>query len=99
MSFPLNLVVFVHILGFSKAPLKSQAHQSTNLFTSAATNQRGCPKGRSFVKLRSYFQRVRGDRVLYCIQVFIIIVPLNSHRQTEALLVRLAPRKETSFKK
>jgi len=29
----------------------------------------------------------------------IYIAPLNSHRQTEALLVRLAPRKETSFKK
>src|SRR6218665_869363 len=29
----------------------------------------------------------------------IYIAPLSSHRQTEALLVRLAPRKETSFKK
>src|SRR6218665_1715781 len=40
-------------------------------------------------------------RVLYCIVLYssIYIAPLNSHRQTEALLVRLAPRKETSFKK
>src|SRR6218665_958014 len=29
----------------SKALLKSQAHQGTSLFTSAATNQRGFPKG------------------------------------------------------
>jgi len=29
----------------------------------------------------------------------IYIAPLNSRGQTEALLVRLAPRKETSFKK
>ena len=38
---------------------------------------------------------------LYCIVLYssIYIAPLNSHRQTEALLVRLAPRKETSFKK
>ena len=28
-------------LKISKAPLKSQAHQGTSLFTSAATNQRG----------------------------------------------------------
>ena len=36
-----------------------------------------------------------------CIVLYsnIYIAPLNSHRQTEALLVRLAPRKETSFKK
>src|SRR6218665_3312010 len=35
----------------------------------------------------------------YCIVLYssIYIAPLNSHRQTEALLVRLAPRKETSF--
>ena len=41
------------------------------------------------------------DIVLYCIVLYssIYIAPLNSHRQTEALLVRLAPRKETSFKK
>ena len=39
--------------------------------------------------------------LLYCIVLYssIYIAPLNSHRQTEALLVRLAPRKETSFKK
>src|SRR6218665_2681014 len=39
--------------------------------------------------------------VLYCIVLYsnIYTAPLNSHRQTEALLVRLAPRKETSFKK
>src|SRR6218665_395529 len=29
----------------SRAPLKNQAHQGTSLFTSAATNQRGFPKG------------------------------------------------------
>jgi len=36
-----------------------------------------------------------------CIVLYssIYIVPLNSHGQTEALLVLLAPRKETSFKK
>src|SRR6218665_930593 len=32
-------------LGISRASLKSQPHQGTSLFTSAATNQRGCPKG------------------------------------------------------
>ena len=41
------------------------------------------------------------DLVLYCIVLYssIYIAPLNSQRQTEALVVRLAPRKETSFKK
>jgi len=29
----------------------------------------------------------------------IYIAPLNSHGQTKVLLVRLAPRKKTSFKK
>src|SRR6218665_66699 len=42
------------------------------------------------------FQTDQWGIVLYSI---IYIAPLNSHRQTEALLVRLAPRKETSFKK
>src|SRR6218665_2727197 len=39
--------------------------------------------------------------LLYCIVLYlsIYIAPLNSHGQTEALLVQLAPRKETSFKK
>jgi len=41
-------------LKISRAPLKSQA-QGTSLFMSAATNQRGCPKG----------------IVLYCIRAFI----------------------------
>src|SRR6218665_3668688 len=40
----------------SKAPLKSQA-QGTNLFTSAASNQRGFPIVRG--RLRSGYQRVR----------------------------------------
>src|SRR6218665_1255293 len=37
----------------------------------------------------------------YCIVLYlsIYIVPLNSHGQTEALLVQLVLRKETSFKK
>ena|SRR6218665_198269 len=30
-------------LGIYRAPFKSQAHQGASLFTSAATNQRGCP--------------------------------------------------------
>ena len=42
----------------SKAPLKSEAHQGTSLFTSAATNQRGVPKGGQ-EKLRSEFQSTR----------------------------------------
>jgi len=42
----------------SKALLKSQAHQSSSLFTSAATNQRGCSKGGQ-EKLRSDFQNTR----------------------------------------
>ena len=39
--------------------------------------------------------------VLYCVVLYssIYIAPANSHEQTEALLVRLVPRKETSFKK
>ena len=50
----------------SRAPLKSQAHQGTSLFTSAATNQgvfqRVVVHG---IKLRSDFQRVReGDNRL-----------------------------------
>ena len=37
---------------------------------------------------------------MYCIVWYssIYIAPLNSHGQTEALLVRLAPRKETSLR-
>ena len=31
--------------GISGVPFKSQAHPGTSLFTSAATNQNGCPKG------------------------------------------------------
>jgi len=42
----------------SKALLKSQAHQGTSLFTSAATNQRGVSKGGQ-EKLRSEFQSTR----------------------------------------
>src|SRR6218665_2372261 len=42
----------------SKALLKSQAHQATSLFTSAATNQRGVSKGGQ-EKLRSEFQSTR----------------------------------------
>src|SRR6218665_1359733 len=44
---------------------------------------------------------VLGYFVLYCIVLYssIYIAPLNDHRQTEALLVRLAQRKETGFKK
>jgi len=49
-------------LQISRAPFKSQA-QGTSLFTSAATNQRGCRKGIVQGKLRSNFQRVRGDRI------------------------------------
>jgi len=51
----------------------------------------GAPKG-CFIKVLAN---------IYCIVLYsiIYIAPLNSHRQTEAILVRLAPRKETSFKK
>src|SRR6218665_568390 len=49
-------------LGISRVPLKSQAQQSTSLFTSIATNQRAAQRV-VYGKLRSYFQRVRGDRV------------------------------------
>src|SRR6218665_924478 len=42
----------------SKALLKSQAHQGTSLFTSAATNQRGVSKGGQ-EKLSSQFQNTR----------------------------------------
>ena len=46
-------------LGISRVPLKSQEHQGTSLFTSTATNQRGCPKGSPpHIKLRSDFQMV-----------------------------------------
>ena len=42
--------------------------------------------------------QVTGD--VYCIVLYssIYIAPLNSHRQTEALLVRLPPINETSFR-
>jgi len=46
------------ILKVSKALLKSQVHQGTSLFTSAATNQRGFSKGGQ-KKPRSDFQRAR----------------------------------------
>src|SRR6218665_3025392 len=42
----------------SKALLKSQTHQGTSLFTSAATNERGVSKGGQ-EKLRSEFQSTR----------------------------------------
>ena len=46
----------------SKALLRSQAHQGTSLFTSAATNQRGFPKG--FKRSSGPNSRVPGgDRV------------------------------------
>jgi len=31
-------------LGISRAPLKSQEHQGTSLFTCTVTNQKRCPK-------------------------------------------------------
>jgi len=39
--------------------------------------------------------------ILYCIVLYssIYIAPINTHGQTAALLVRLAPRKDISFKK
>src|SRR6218665_2351645 len=40
-----------------------------------------------------------GLHTYYVLYSSIYIAPLNSHGPTEALLVRLAPRKETSFKK
>ena len=57
------------------------------------------PTCMSFVG-KEYIGLVVGSRseiVLYCIVLYssIYIAPLNSQRQTEALLVRLAPRKET----
>ena len=39
-------------LKLSKAPLKSQAHQGTSLFTSVATNQRGVSKGSREAQVR-----------------------------------------------
>ena len=55
----------IHNLGVSRAPLKRQEYQGNNLFTSAATNQRCCPKGSPCFhgKLMSDFQKVTGDRV------------------------------------
>ena len=47
----------------SKALLKSQAHQGTSLFTSAATNQREVFQRGGQEKLRSDFQNTRRDRV------------------------------------
>src|SRR6218665_881473 len=45
----------------SKVLLKSQAHQGTSLFPSAATNQRGVSKGGQ-EKLRSDFQNTRSGQ-------------------------------------
>ena len=48
-----------------------------------------------------YFAYATTINGAYCIVLHLsfYIAPLNSHRQIEALLVRLAPRKETSLKK
>jgi len=48
-------------LQISRTPLKNQA-QGTSLFRIVATNQRNCPREVQG-KLRSHFQRDRGDRV------------------------------------
>ena len=56
----------------------------------------------SFRKAKECGRNSRLSLQLYvCIVLYssICMAPLNSHRQTEALVVRLAPRKETSFKK
>src|SRR6218665_398955 len=45
-------------LKISKVLLKSKAHQGTSLFTSAATNQKGFPKGGQ-EKLRFDFQNTK----------------------------------------
>ena len=58
-------------LKISKALLKSQAHQGTSLFTSAATNQRGFSKGGQ-KELRSDFQNTRSkydDRLFLAIMI------------------------------
>src|SRR6218665_978839 len=56
----------------SKALLKSQAHQGTSLFTSAATNQKGISKGWSRLKRSSgpISRGPGGNRVLYHCKYF-----------------------------
>jgi len=44
-----------------------------------------------------YFSNVLSDCIVLYSSIYIAL--LNSYGQTEALLVRLAPRKETRFKK
>jgi len=74
-------------------PLKNHITKTTNAFVAIGEQRR--------VLFSALLRRTRYS--LYCIALYlyssIYIAPVNSHRQTEALLVRLAPRKESSFKK
>ena len=56
-------MIIILDLKTSKVLLKSQAHQVTSLFTSAAMNQRGVFQEGDQEKLRSDFQGPEGDRV------------------------------------
>ena len=75
-------------------------YQSPYLVTSLTTFKR-FTSAHDMPLLHTHGLTSSRDTWSYCIVLYssIYIAPLNSHRQTEALLVRLAPRKETSFKK
>ena len=66
-------------LKISKALHKSQAHEGTSLFTSAATNQRGFPK-RGSREARGPISRVPGgDRVAVRAGVRINVLQYQCH--------------------
>jgi len=80
-------------LKISKALLKSQAHQGTSLFTSAATNQReGFLKG-DHEKLRSDFQNTRRGRTgLYTYWTPLISIANTKNERRKKSLISLHVR-------
>ena len=72
------------------------AHQTVSFMIYSFITLECKPINYPLQKVMDYQKMLSLGIVLYS---SIYIAPLNSHGQKEALLVRLAPRKETSFKK
>jgi len=78
-------------LGISTAPLKSQVHQDTGLFTSAATNQTVVQR-LVHGKLRSDFQSIGRDGVAVKVDAFrlewwmiVLLIPVNIYEQPTSI--------------
>ena len=84
----LSVVVFACLVSSNLASTSVHVHNHSIINLSVRSHS-----------IRSGWEKVRNRKTRIVLYLSIYIAPLNSHGQTEALLVRWAPRKETSFKK